>query len=61
MATDDTDTKHSDLDDTPEMRRLLKAVSNLSPEKKRELLERWFREDLSPSDPTNPPEGDEPE
>lgn len=42
MSPDDNDdTELSGLEDTPEMRRLLEAVSNLSPERARQLLERW--------------------
>jgi len=36
MPTDDTDTE--DLNDTPELRRLLEAVSKLPPEKRQRLV-----------------------
>ncbi len=56
MSPDDNDdTELSGLADTPEMRRLLETVSNLTPERARQLLERWGLE-AGLVEPTNPPE-----
>jgi len=56
MSPDDNDDPElSGLDDTPEMRRLLESVSNLSPERARQLLEKWGLE-AALVEPTNPPE-----
>jgi hypothetical protein len=57
MAPDDND----DLNDTPELRRLLEKVRNLSPEKKRQLLERMgLKSVIIPRYPMNPPPEEEP-
>ena len=59
MSPDDNDdTELSGLDDTPEMRRLLETVSNLSPEKRRRL-ERLVESAIMSSDSEELPSEDE--
>jgi len=59
MSPDDNDdTKLSGLADTPEMRRLLETVSNLSPEKRRRL-ERLVESAIMSSDSEELPSEDE--
>jgi len=54
MAPEDND----DLNDTPALRRLLEKIRNLSPEKKRQLLERMgLKSVIIPRYSTKPPEG----
>ncbi|HLL05251.1 MAG TPA: hypothetical protein VK539_32075 [Myxococcaceae bacterium] len=56
----DIDTGLPDLGDTPEMPRLLEAVSKLTPEQKARLLERaGVRSELIPTYPMGPPAEDE--
>jgi hypothetical protein len=56
MPTDDID--NEDLNDTPEMRRLLETVSNLSPEKRQRL---WKLIEDALNEPPPPSEDEEPE
>jgi hypothetical protein len=61
MAPDDNDESElPELEDTPEMRRLLESVSRLSSEQKNKWLERaGFRSEIIPRYSREPPEDGE--